>query len=193
MQMTFMAPTPIVEELHVLQQDDRLLRHTVLKHKPFWKEEVVDNQAWARSMTEATAAKATEFEGDEELPPIEDDEDDEDDENDDEDFSEDDDDIEFVADELDATVEPLEVPSSSRRQYGALSPEEAYGRPRVSGRGRGSGRGSRTVDDLDEGHQSRGPGGSPEANDALEKWRSMFRARQNQRRRGSRADDDDDA
>jgi hypothetical protein len=192
MQMTFMAPTPIVEELHVLQQDDRLLRHTVLKHKPFWKEEVVDNQAWARSMTEATAAKATEFEGDEELPPLEDDEDDEDDE---EDISEDDDDddIEFVADELDATVEPLEVPSSSRRRYGAMAPEEAYGRPGVSGRGRGSGRSSRTMDDLDEGHRSRGPGGSPEANDALEKWRSMFKARQNQRRRGSRADDDDDA
>lgn len=151
MQMTFMAPTAMVDELQVLQQDDRLLRHTVLKHKPFWKEEVIDNQLWTQvlDMQAPFSDESGEVEAsidmgaDERLQEMEDE------------------DLEFAADEVDLADLEFEEPegrSSTRRvsKLGELA------------------RGRRVEASSDERRA---------ANDALEKWRMMFRERQRNRSR----------
>eukprot|EP00243_Klebsormidium_subtile_P004156 TRINITY_DN17941_c0_g1_i1.p1 TRINITY_DN17941_c0_g1~~TRINITY_DN17941_c0_g1_i1.p1 ORF type:complete len:230 (-),score=35.53 TRINITY_DN17941_c0_g1_i1:54-743(-) len=154
MQMTFMAPTAMVNELHVLQQDDRLLRHSVLKHKPFWKEEVIDNQLWSYLVNKGSDTWDEGHEG--EIPPASTSE-----ERDNfEGFEDNDDpDLEFAADELDETDLDSDEP-------------EASGEFSDTAEDRIGGRHASASDDDQQG-----------AYEALLKWRMEFKNRQRRRTR----------
>lgn len=170
MQMTFMAPTAMVNELHVLRQDDRLLRHSVLKHKPFWKEEVIDNQLWSYLVDGGAVpwdeaqegnleSQSTSKAGWEDAADID----------------------EYYDPELEFAADELDEPDQDTEEAGASG--ELSDTPRKANTAEDSNGGRHAIasDDDQQG-----------AYEALLKWRMDFKNRQRRRTRTAVDEDDED-